>query len=265
MTVEPDLLGLKDGELVLDAGCGDGRHSRGAYRRRGCSVYAMDVDEKCLKMARFWLDAAEQMGTGNGSWHVLKADITHLPFQDASFSKVVCSEVLEHVDDDHQGVRELARVLQGDGVLAVSVPTYLTEAVYWKLSKDYSHPGGHIRKYKTREIVGLLKENNFEIYAIRYKHALHSIYWLLRCLCGLNNEKALIPSLYHKLLMWNIDDNHWFLTLVESFLNHLFPKSIVIYTVKRIPCAILVKDVGRDLIRSPGRFKQQPALEGVEE
>jgi ubiquinone/menaquinone biosynthesis C-methylase UbiE len=232
LTVDFNLLGIKGGERVLDAGSGTGRHSWMVCKQINCSVYAIDIDEDDIEGARWVLDVMDQKGESIGDWHVIKGDVIHLPFEDASFDRVICSEVLEHLPNDQQAVRELIRVLKEDGAMAISVPTYLTEAIYWKISKDYSHPGGHIRKYKRRDIINLLQKNNLTIYAIRYKHAFHSIYWFLRCLFGINNEKAPIPSLYYRFLEWDIDTKHKPLRLAEDFLNLFFPKSIVLY-VKR--------------------------------
>jgi len=50
------------------------------------------------------------------------ADITALPFRDASFDAVLCSHVLEHVEDDRTAMAELARVLRPGGWLVVLVP-----------------------------------------------------------------------------------------------------------------------------------------------
>ena len=230
-------MGLKDGELVLDAGCGEGRHTLGACQRTGCAVYAVDIDEPSLKSTKWWLDTIKEEGKCNGSSHVLKGDVLHLPFKDGSFNKVVCSEVLEHVVDDDEAVKELVRVLMDGGVLAVSVPTYPTEAVYWRLAKDYSHPGGHIRIYKTRGLIDLLQRNGLQVYAKRRKHAFHSFYWLLRCVFGLNNDKAFIPSLYNKFLMRNVEENRRPYRLVEDVMNlvgfPLYPKSVAVYAVKK--------------------------------
>ncbi len=50
------------------------------------------------------------------------ADITALPFDDAAFDAIVCSHVLEHVEEDRAAMAELARVLRPDGWLLVLVP-----------------------------------------------------------------------------------------------------------------------------------------------
>jgi SAM-dependent methyltransferase len=52
----------------------------------------------------------------------LRLDITALDLPDASFDAVLCSHVLEHVDDDGAAMRELARITARDGWCLVMVP-----------------------------------------------------------------------------------------------------------------------------------------------
>lgn len=232
ITIEKSILGIKEGERILDAGCGEGRHTLDASKFN-CSVYGLDIDRQCLKKTKYVLILMNNRGEVKGRWHLIQGDITKLPFKESSFDKVICSEVLEHIPDDKAAIRELVRVLKEGGRIGISVPTYITETIYWKLSPDYyHHPGGHIRKYKKREIVKRLSENGLYIYALHYKHAYHSIYWLLRCLFGLKKEKALIPALYYKFLVWEMKHNLRLFRLIEKFLNLLFPKSLVIYAYK---------------------------------
>lgn len=50
------------------------------------------------------------------------ADLAALPFADAAFDTVICSHVLEHIEDDRQAMRELARVLRPRGRAIIMVP-----------------------------------------------------------------------------------------------------------------------------------------------
>jgi SAM-dependent methyltransferase len=51
-------------------------------------------------------------------------DITAMPFDAASFDRIWCSHVLEHVPDDRKAMREIARVLKPGGVAIIQVPLW---------------------------------------------------------------------------------------------------------------------------------------------
>lgn len=52
----------------------------------------------------------------------VRADITEIPFPDASFDAILCSHVLEHVADDRKAMCELYRVLKPGGWAVLLVP-----------------------------------------------------------------------------------------------------------------------------------------------
>ena len=234
LTVDYQLLGIAAGEQVLDVGCGEGRHACRAYEEAACTVCALDLDPASVMKTKHLLHLMNEEGQSESRYLAVRGDALQLPFRDAHFDKVICAEVLEHVPDDRQAVRELARVLKDSGTIAVSVPTYLSEAVYWRLSSDYHHqPGGHVRKYRLRQLVNLLKAHGLAVHATRRKHGLHFFYWLLRCLYGINqHQEARVPALYHRFLVWDIMTKTRPVRLLENMLNPLVAKSIVLYARK---------------------------------
>jgi SAM-dependent methyltransferase len=230
ITIESELLGIKDGDVALDAGCGNGRHSWEVCNRNHSSIVAFDIDAVSVKKNKYMLDSLKQQREITGSYHLLVADVTKLPFKTGSFDKIICSEVLEHIPDDRTVVEELVRVMSNDGAMGISVPHHLAESVCWRLSKDYyGFPGGHIRNYRTRQLLDLVHDAGLSVYAIRHKHALHSFYWIMRCVFGIKNEKALVPSTYNRFLEWDLRTNHRPFRWVEGLLNLWCPKSVVIY------------------------------------
>ncbi|HEY4482970.1 MAG TPA: class I SAM-dependent methyltransferase [Candidatus Paceibacterota bacterium] len=50
------------------------------------------------------------------------SSVLHTPFADSSFDTIVSTQVLEHVDDPEQMVREIARLLKPGGYVLVSAP-----------------------------------------------------------------------------------------------------------------------------------------------
>jgi len=233
LTVDYELLGIKDGERILDLGCGEGRHTWVACKQYNAQVIGLDLDKTSLDKGRLVLWRLDEQGETKGEWLLTRGSILKLPFPDGTFDKIICSEVLEHIPDDRQAIQEIVRVLKDDGFLAVSVPSYLPEAICWKLSDDYhNYPGGHIRIYKGKELPSKLQQKNLDIYAVRHRHALHSFYWISKCLFGVNNGNARFPSLYHKFLVWDLTTNTRPVKLLDNMLNNVFAKSTVFYTHK---------------------------------
>gem|GEM_PF-23167 len=107
-----DYLDLHDGDRVLDCGCGMGAYLLMMSRLRKLDLHGVDGDRARLQWAR-----REQMPAA-----LAEVDIHHLPYADATFDKILMSEVLEHLAEDRHALREVYRVLKPGGVLALSVP-----------------------------------------------------------------------------------------------------------------------------------------------
>jgi hypothetical protein len=123
-------------------------------------------------------------------------------------------------------------VLKKGGKLAVTVPTCFTEKIYRLLSKEYFNtPGGHVRIYHPFELAEKITRQGLRIYDVSFAHAIHTPYWILRCIFGLHDLEARIPKLYHWLLVKATVSP--FISKVEKVLDHFFPKSIVLYAAKR--------------------------------
>jgi SAM-dependent methyltransferase len=230
LTVDLDRLGVVAGTRLLDIGCGNGRHAFAAWKA-GSGVVAVDASVAELgdvaTMAGAMLVAGEVSTIDGG---VLAGDALALPFADRSFDVIVASEIFEHILDDHAAMRECARVLRPDGVVALSVPRALPEAINWLLSWDYHHnPGGHIRIYRRRQLLARLSLAGLEQVHHEYRHGLHSPYWWLRCALGVNRPERRAVALYHRLLVWEIVRQPFVLRLAAKGLDPLIGKSLVVY------------------------------------
>jgi ubiquinone/menaquinone biosynthesis C-methylase UbiE len=235
---------LAPGDWVLDLGAGDGRHTVEACRWP-CRVVAVDVEQEMLRLARAYVPRDDQEGPSvephvshnrercRGQADFIVADAQHLPFRDGAFDKVMCTEVLEHIPDDKAGIRELYRVAKPGADVAVSVPRYGPERIFWTLSWEYWHtPGGHVRLYRPGEMARYLREHGFELHTTRYRHALQAMYWFLRCTFGKDNEQSLLPRTMARFINWYHSKRPRRIEEMEAVANLLIGKDMIMYSRK---------------------------------
>lgn len=234
-TVNFDLLGLSAAERILDVGCGEGRHTITACMLEQVDAVGVDLNIDDLKTTRQrFAEFARPDCTGRLVLSV--ADGGRLPFDDDSFDRVICSEVLEHIPDYRGVIRELNRVLKPGGMLAVSVPRFVPEWICWKLSDEYhAQEGGHIRIFNARQLRQDIEECGLIHVRRHWAHSLHVPYWWLKCLCWREEgEDARVVRMYHRLLVWDLMKQPRITRWLETLLDPVMGKSVVMYFVKGI-------------------------------
>jgi SAM-dependent methyltransferase len=235
LTAQYERLGLRPNDKVLDLGCGFGRHAFEAARR-GASVVALDAGtDEVLGVAATFAAMVEAGELSTDSLHatVVQGDALKLPFPDATFDRVICSEVLEHIPEDVAAMGELTRVLRPGGTMAITVPRFGPELLNWALSDEYHNvPGGHIRIYRRSVLEDRLTSTGMVVSGHHYAHGLHSPYWWLKCVVGTTNEEHRLVKLYHRFLVWDIMKKPRSTRYAERVLSPLMGKSIVLYLRK---------------------------------
>jgi SAM-dependent methyltransferase len=120
--------GIRAGDRVLDVACGTGVLAAEAARRAGPtgSVTGLDLSPEMLAVAaRLHPPLRWQQGSADA-----------LPFPDQSFDAVVCQFGLMFFPDQVAGLREMRRVLQPDGRLAVAVWASLADTPAYAAETD---------------------------------------------------------------------------------------------------------------------------------
>ena len=134
---------------ILDVGCGTGANLKMLAehgRAEGVDISQQAVDfchERGLESVK--LGAAED-----------------LPYEDDSFDLVTALDVVEHLDDDVAGLREMRRVLRADGRLLLFVPAFM---FLWGVQDDISH---HRRRYTIDQLKRVMGEAGFEVERASY-------------------------------------------------------------------------------------------------
>jgi len=110
---------------ILDVGCGLGYFTN-MLSSNGTICTGIDLDKECIDYCQ------ENM---RGKYQV--ADVTKLPFLDNSFDKVLCTEVLEHIQENGVVLDEIVRVTQNHSIVVVSTPC--SNGIFKGLFKRIGH------------------------------------------------------------------------------------------------------------------------------
>jgi ubiquinone/menaquinone biosynthesis C-methylase UbiE len=136
------LLDAGDKTRVLEVGVGGGNVLERVPGRR----FGIDLSPFILHKAKARLGASAEL---------VRGDAMTLPFADASFDRVFCSEVLEHVLEPEAVVREMRRVLAAGGFAVVSVPNEAlinrVKAIVFRLPLGRRLVGGGAGDYRVSE------------------------------------------------------------------------------------------------------------------
>ncbi len=231
VTVDFERLKVVPGFRILDVGCGSGRHTCAAFQCLNVTAIGADLNLKDLTEAEKRLKLHERLGIhGGGRWALSAADVTCLPFKNAEFDLVICSEVLEHIAEYQNALTEIVRVLKPGCNLVVSVPRYWPERICWRFSREYRQsPGGHVRIFRQNELIADLESRGIKRWSMHFAHSLHTPYWWLKCLAGPNRDDCLPVNLYHQILTWDIMKRPRITRALDSLLNPILGKSLVLY------------------------------------
>jgi len=118
---------------ILDAGCGSGRNMV-EFARHGI-VTGIELSETSVCLAR-------KREAGD----VVEGSVLDMPFDADAFDVAASLDVIEHLEDDLQALRELRRVVAPGGALLVTVPAYQW---LWSGHDEINH---HHRRYTRRSL-----------------------------------------------------------------------------------------------------------------
>jgi SAM-dependent methyltransferase len=181
--------GLARTSRVLEVGTSTGANLR-LLRDLGFNTLdGIDFNPEAIRYCR-------EKGLG----FVQRGDVCSLPFVNGSFDFVLATDIIEHVDDDLQALREIARVLGPGGKVLITVPAF---PILWGLQDRVSQ---HKRRYSKRELVDRVTRAGFAIEVCYYFNFLLFVpIWIGRRLIDIlsldvQNENQINSRLLNKIL-----------------------------------------------------------------
>lgn len=133
---------------ILDVGCGTGGNLK--MLSQFGDAEGVDISPDALAFCRE-RGQKVKLGAAEG-----------LPYADATFDLVTALDVVEHLDDDVAGLREMRRVLRPGGHVLIFVPTFMW---LWGVQDDISH---HRRRYVLPRLRRAVTQAGFEIERTTY-------------------------------------------------------------------------------------------------
>lgn len=175
--LESSNLPLQDGtpkptnQQILDIGCGTGATMD--HLKRFGTVQGIDLFDLPLRFSK-----------KRGHARVLCASATELPFAENSFDLITALDVIEHLDDDIGGLREIRRVLKPQAPAVIFVPAFMA---LWGPNDVQS---GHKRRYRLPELQAAIAAAGLKLERISYANlAMFAPIWLGRRLLTLLGQE----------------------------------------------------------------------------
>jgi SAM-dependent methyltransferase len=129
---------------ILDVGCGTGANLK--MLASFGQAEGVDISDQAVEFCR-----------ERGLRSVKLGAIEELPYDSGSFDLVTALDVVEHLDDDLAGLREIRRVLSPGGCVLLFVPAFM---FLWGVQDDVSN---HRRRYTLPGLLSVVKKAGFSI------------------------------------------------------------------------------------------------------
>jgi SAM-dependent methyltransferase len=216
-------------DIVVDVGCGSGGPLQ-FLSTRGARVTAIDVSEEAISVAR---DAVASQG---GIVDFVLAPTQEIPLPDNYATRVVCMEVLEHVDDPEYSLSEMFRVGQSGALYLLTVPDSIAERIIGGVAPpSYFEKPNHIRVIERDQFENLVRGAGLEILKHEYSGFLSTFRLAMLLKSGhtdLTNLKVENPNLLKWARMWNemLDCPEG--REMKEMLDYLVPRSQIIVARK---------------------------------
>ncbi len=143
---------------ILDIGCASGWFlSRIARTYPDAKCYGVDIHKAAIVYGQKKYPKLK----------LVRSDAHNIPFKDNMFDLIVCTEVLEHVEDPQKVLYEMKRLLKKDGkaIIELDSGSLLFSVVWflWRLGQGNVWNHSHLHSFTVEKLGRLIKKTGFKI------------------------------------------------------------------------------------------------------
>lgn len=231
---------ISEEDSVVDLGCGPGGATL-FCANRGASVTYVDINPDTIEKLSLKVSKTKAR-----EHHGIVSNSSPLPLPDEYGNRIIAMEVIEHVDEPLETLKELVRIGQPGALYLLSVPDALSEHVQKPIAPDlYYQKPNHIHIFERPHFAQLVEESGLTI----IEHDTYGFYWAFwmllywtsaqACPEGNNdNEDDVVhPPFYPLTNLWT---SLWYqlmkmpnADLVKRQLDNALPKSQIILAQKK--------------------------------
>src|SRR5258708_22483158 len=147
---------------ILDVGSGVGTLDFYLAKKVG-AIYGIDISKKAVSIAK---KNAKLFGLTNLKFYI--GNVNKFKFT-SKFDLILCSEIIEHVEDDRKLLGDLRKHLKKTGLIFISTPLESAPLYKWHLTKEFDKRVGHLRRYNLKMLNDLAKNNGLKIVNVYYE------------------------------------------------------------------------------------------------
>lgn len=153
------------GQRVVEVGCGGGNFTGELLDRQ--AVIAVDIEPGCIESLR-------ERYPRQPNLHAFVCEPASAIFADLGRFRpdsCVCTNVLEHIQDDRGALAAMSAILAPRGKIVLWVPAF--QALFGPMDEKL----GHFRRYRPRDIERLCRQSGLTLRKIRYVNMAGFFLW----------------------------------------------------------------------------------------
>lgn len=205
---------IKGKSDILDMGCGVGTVAF-YLASKGKNVTGIEISKNALNVAR---ENAKLFGFDERIDFLLSDFPNTIPSRE--FDLIICSEVLEHLENDKMAVKKIYGLIKKEGVVIISTPSKNAPLYKLGLLEKFDKKVGHLRRYTLEELRTLFEETGFKILCTNKTEGIIRNFLFTNPLAGK----------FVRFIKWRISD---LVTFIDNLTIPLFGESQIYLVVSK--------------------------------